>query len=266
MKSKSVRFFAAVAAVLAVLSWAGCVTCTHDTEARPPLDLQTLRVGFAPNYPPICMADDGGKPTGLEAEFAAALADELGCGLEIVPLDFGELFGALFEGKVDILMSGLTVTPARAYRMRFCKPYLSNPLVAATRAGWARSYASASHVLSTSTTVGVLPNTYPETFVRRHCPRARTISVTDYDTVPKDLELNHYSVYIDDLAAILDLAAKHPGTIEVIPYPLQQQDIAWAVHPSNASLLSAANAALDKWKANGRLDAMLDHWLPERFR
>jgi polar amino acid transport system substrate-binding protein len=266
MKSNPFRFFAAIAAVLAVLAGAGCATCTHDTESIPPLDLQTLRVGFAPNYPPICMADADGKPTGLEAEFAAALADELGCGLEIVPLDFGELFDALRDGKVDILMSGLTVTPARAYQMRFCKPYLSNPLVAVTRAGWARSYASASHVLSTSTSVGVLPDTYAETFVRRHCPRARAVFVSDYDTVPKDLELNRYSVYIDDLAAILDLASKYPGTLEVIPYPLQQQDIAWAVAPRNPSLLSAANAAIDKWKANGRLDAMLDHWLPERFR
>ena len=265
MKSNPVRFFAAIAAALLALAVAGCATCRHETESARPLDLKVLRVGFAANYPPICMDDADGKPAGLEAEFAAALADELGCGLEIVPLDFGDLFQTLLDGKVDILMSGLTVTPARAYRVRFCKPYLSNPLVAVTRAGWARSYASASHVLSTSTSVGILPHTYAETFVRRHCPRARTVFVSDYDTVPKDLELNHYSVYIDDLAAILDLAAKHPGTLEVIPYPLQQQDIAWAVHPNNPSLLSAANAALDKWKANRRLDAMLDRWLPERF-
>ena len=266
MKSKSVRFFAAIAAVLLALSVAGCSTCRHETESAPPLDLKVLRVGFAANYPPICMDDADGKPTGLEAEFAAALADELGCELEIVPLDFGDLFRTLLDGKVDILMSGLTVTPARAYQMRFCKPYLSNPLVAVTRAGWARGYASASHVLTTSTSVGFLPHTYADTFVRRHCPRANFVFVTDFDTVPHDLEINRYSVYVDDLAAILDLAAKHPGTIEVIPYPLQQQEIAWAVHPDNAALLSAANAALDKWKANGRLDVMLDRWLPDRFR
>ena len=70
---------------------------------------------------------------------------------------------------------------------------------------------------------------------------------------------------MDDLATIIDLVARHSGSIEIIPFPLQQQEIAWAVHPDNAALLSAANAALDKWKANGRLDRMIDRWLPDRF-
>lgn len=264
MKTFFRRFCTVAAAGLLAAIAASCAT--PAIAPAPELDIQTLRVGFAPNYPPISMADDAGKPTGLEADFAVALADELGCGLEIVPLEFKELFPALLDGRVDILMSGLTVTPVRAYKVRFCKPYLDNPLVAVTRAGWARSYTSASQLLAGHYDVGVLRDTYAETFVRRHCPRARPVVITDYDAVPQELENNRYSIYIDDLAAVLDISAKHPGHIEVIPYPLQQQEIAWAVHPDNAALLSAANAALDKWKANGRLDTMLDRWLPERLR
>ncbi len=264
MKSIRARFSVPIAAVLLAVFSAGCVFLSP--APIPPPQLQTLRVGFSPNYPPICMNGDDGQPTGLEMEFAEAFADELGCPLEIVPLDFGQLFPALLDGRVDILMSGLTVTPGRAYQMRFCKPYLLNPLVAATRAGWASGYASASQIQSSTAFIGVLSHTYAETFVRRHCPRARVVSVFNYDDVPQDIADNRYSLYVDDLSALLELTAAHPGVLEIIPYPLQQQEIAWAVHPNNASLLSAANAALDKWKANGRLDAMLDRWLPDRFR
>ncbi len=263
MKKKTIRCFAIAAAtvLLAALGW-GCVT----TEAPVPApEIQTLRVGFSPNYPPICMESEG-EPRGLEADFAAAFAKELGCGLEIVQMGFDELIPALLDGRVDILMSGLTVTPTRAYKVRFTKPYLNNPLVAVTRDGWARSYASASQILAVNASIGVLRHTYGESFVRKHCMRARVVPIVEYDNVPQDLENNRYSIYVDDLAAILDLSAKHPGVLEVIPYPLQQQDIAWAVHPDNASLLSAANATLDKWKANGKLDEMLDQWLPDRFR
>lgn len=262
MKTNSLSCLFRLLAGLLALGTAACVS----PSPTPLPELHSLRVGFSPNYPPICMNDAQGRPAGLEAEFAAALADELGCPLEFVSLDFGELFPALLDGRVDILMSGLTVTPSRAYKMRFCKPYLSNPLVAVTRSGWARNYASASQVLSVHASVGVLRDTYAESFVARHCHRARTVPISQYDDVPGDLADNRYSLYIDDLAAILDLAAKYPGVLDVIPYPLQQQDIAWAVHPDNGSLLSAANAALDKWKANGRLDAILDRWLPDRFR
>lgn len=262
MKNRFVRFSAIAVAILLAAVAGGCVTSAPPVPAP---NLQTLRVGFSPNYPPICM-ESLGRAVGLEADFAAAFAEELGCGLEIVQMDFDDLFPALLSGRVDILMSGLTVTPTRAYKVRFCKPYLSNPLVAVTRAGWARSYASASQVLALNASIGALRHTYGETFVRQHCLRARVVPIDNYDDVPQDLESNRYSIYVDDLAAILDLSAKHPGLLEVIPYPLQQQDIAWAVHPDNAALLSAANAALDKWKAGGKLDEMLDKWLPERFR
>lgn len=262
MKNRPVRFSAiAVAILLAVLA-GGCAT---SAPPAPAPDLEVLRVGFAPNYPPVCM-EAAGQPVGLEADFAEAFAKELGCRLEIVQMDFDDLFPALLGGRVDILMSGLTVTPQRAYKVRFCTPYLSNPLVAVTRAGWARSYASASQVLALNASIGVLRHTYGETFVRKHCLRARVVPIVEYDNVPQDLEDNRYSIYVDDLAAILDLSAKHPGLLEVIPYPLQQQDIAWAVHPDNASLLSAANATIDKWKASGKLDETLDKWLPDRFR
>ena len=258
MKKSLVCFVAMAVAVLV----GGCVT---TQEPVPAPTLQVLRVGFSPNYPPICMESEG-EPRGLEAEFAAAFAKELGCGVEIVQMEFEDLIPALLDKRVDILMSGLTVTPQRAYKIRFCKSYLSNPLVAVTRDGWARSYASASQILSVNASIGVLRNTYGESFVRKHCMRARVVPIVEYDNVPEDLANNRYSIYVDDLAAILDLSAKHPGVLEVIPYPLLQQEIAWAVHPDDAALLSAANAALDKWKANGKLDEMLDKWLPDRFR
>ena len=262
MKKRIARFPAMLVAGLLAAWGVGCVTSEPPVPAPT---LQVLRVGFATNYPPVCMESEG-EPRGLEADFAAAFAKELGCGLEIVQMDFDELIPALLDKRVDILMAGLTVTPQRAYKIRFCKPYLNNPLVAVTRDGWARSYASASQILSVNASVGALRHTYGETFVRQHCLRARVVPIDEYDNVPQDLEANRYSIYVDDLAAILDLAAKHPGVLEVIPYPLQQQEIAWAVHPNDASLLSAANAALDKWKANGKLDEMLDKWLPDRFR
>lgn len=264
MKTFSRKFCTAMGAVLLAVFAASCMSTAPDPV--PELHIQKLRVGFAPNYPPLCMTDSEGKPSGLEADFAAALADELGCGHEIVSLEFKDLFPALLDGRVDIVMAGLTVTPVRAYRMRFCNSYLNNPLVAITRFGWARSYGSASQVLHHANSIGVLRHTYAETFVARHCPRSRAVTITDYDSVPQDLSDNHYSVYIDDLAAAQEIVSEHPGELELIPYPLQQQEMAWAVHPDNAALLSAANAALDKWKANGHLDEMLDRWLPERFR
>lgn len=253
------RRFAALAAALLLGVLAAACTSTQAPDALP------LRVGFTPNYPPLCMTADG-RPAGLEADFAAALAAELRCPLQIVPLEWDDLFPALADGRVDIVMSGLTVTPARAARVSFCRSYLQNPLVAAARAGEAASYASAADVLSAPTSIGVLRRTSAETFVRRHCARARAIPVSLRRDVPQNLAARRFSLYVDDLAAVLDLVAAAPDTLEVVPYPLYPQELAWAVRRDNAALRAAADAALAKWKASGRLDALLDRWLPERFQ
>lgn len=253
------RLLPFAAALLAVLVSA----CTSPAPVPRP-SLLSLRVGFTPNYPPICMTDNG-RPVGLEADLAEALAKELGCPLEIIPFEFDQLFPALLDGRVDILMAGLTVTPSRELKVKFCSPYLRNPLVAVTRAGKAHAYASAAAVLAAPTSVGVIRQTSAEIFVRRHCAHARVVPITFHRDVAQNLSTGRFTLYVDDLSSILDLVATHPEVLEVIPYPLHPQDIAWAVRPDNKALLAAANAAIAKWKADGRLDAMLDRWLPGRF-
>jgi polar amino acid transport system substrate-binding protein len=249
------RFFPLAAALLAALA----CSCATSPDALP------LRVGISPAYPPVCMVVDG-HPAGLEPDLAAALAAELRCPVEFVPMERDQLIPALLDGRVDILMSGLTVTPSRASRVAFCRPYLSNPLVAAARSGQAAAYSSAADVLSAPTSIGVLRHTSAETFVRRHCAKARAIPVTQRRDVAQNVAANRFSLYVDDLAAVLDIVSDNPDVLEVVPYPLHPQNLAWAVHPANRDLLSAANAALAKWKADGRLDAMLDRWLPARFQ
>jgi len=258
MKRFSRRLSVPAAALLLGVFAAACTSSTAP-DALP------LRVGLTPNYPPLCMTFQG-RPAGLEADFAAALAEELRCPLEIVPLEWDDLFPALSDGRIDIVMSGLTVTPARAARVAFCKPYLQNPLVAVTRAGEAASYASAADVLAAPTSVGVLRHTSAETFVRRHCARARTVPVSLRRDVPQNLAARRFALYVDDLAAVLDLAAAHSDALEVIPHPLYPQELAWAVRRDNAPLRAAAGAALSKWKASGRLDELIDRWLPDRFQ
>ena len=247
--------FRLLAPLAALLFAAACAT------TPPPLP---LRVGFTPNYPPVCMVTPEGQPTGIECDLANALAEELRCPLELVPVEWDDLFPALLEGRVDILMSGLTVTPARSATVAFCDPYLQNPLVAAARSGEAAAYASAADVLSAPTSIGVLRHTSAETFVRRHCAKARAVPVSLRRDVPQNLAARRFSLYIDDLAAILDLVAAHSEVLDLVPHALHPQDLAWAVHPENQNLRAAANAALARWRASGRLDAILDRWLPGR--
>src|SRR5262245_2855340 len=65
--------------------------------------------------------DDG--IVGFEAEIADGLARRLGVRAEFVQNDWQMLVPALERGDCDVVLNGLEVTPARAARVRFSRPY-----------------------------------------------------------------------------------------------------------------------------------------------
>lgn len=64
-----------------------------------------------------------GAIKGFEVELADALAAELGVKAEFVQNDWSALVPSLERGTFDIAMNGLEVTPARAPRVLFTRPY-----------------------------------------------------------------------------------------------------------------------------------------------
>jgi len=60
---------------------------------------------------------------GFEVDLAAALARELGVKARFVQNDWSTLVPSLERGTFDIALNGLEVTPARAGRIAFSRPY-----------------------------------------------------------------------------------------------------------------------------------------------
>ena len=110
---------------LAVLAASSCATGRRS-------GVPSLRVGATLNYPPVIQrAND--RATGVEADFAEQLSRELGRKLEWVVVPWEALLDELEAGRIDIAMSGMSVTPARQMRAAFCESYMENPLVAVVR-------------------------------------------------------------------------------------------------------------------------------------
>jgi polar amino acid transport system substrate-binding protein len=70
---------------------------------------------------------DGGVATGFDIELMRAVCRRLS--LELKPLaytgeDFNGIFAALDAGTCDAVIAGTTITPERAARVRFSRPYL----------------------------------------------------------------------------------------------------------------------------------------------
>ena len=69
---------------------------------------------------------------------------------------------------------------------------------------------------------------------------------------------------MDDLAAAIEVVSRNEAKLELIPIPLEDQKLAWAVRPEDVEFRGRVNAVLEQWRANGVLDQILNQWLPYR--
>lgn len=244
-----------LAVALLPLMAASCATMVGSKPA--------LRVGMAPNYPPLVMMRDG-FVTGAECDFATQLAKDLGLQLDLISVPWERLIDDLAAGKIDIVMSGMTVTLPRQARAAFCEPYVSNPLIAVARRGEAGRYASAAEVKETTGGIGVLKDTSADTFVRRQFRNGKVLPLSSRNDVVFYLANQRIDLYVDDFAAAVDIVSRDEAKLELVPIPLEEQQLAWAVRPDDAELRQKANEALARWRASGQLDQILDRWLPYR--
>lgn len=83
---------------------------------------ETLRVGYAVEAP-YAWINSEGRITGESPEVLRVVARRLGVGsIEWRQVDFSRLIEELREGKVDVIASGLFITPERQKLVRFSLP------------------------------------------------------------------------------------------------------------------------------------------------
>ncbi len=92
-----------------------------------------LRVGYAPDRLPYAFRNDGGELVGFDVEMAHALARDLGVRVEFFRTDMDRFPELLNVGALDVVMTGLAITPERLERMSFSAPYLQETLAFVVR-------------------------------------------------------------------------------------------------------------------------------------
>ena len=222
-----------------------------------------LRVGVTPNYPPLIMKQ-GEKAAGVECDFAVQLASDLNRPLQLMPVPWELLLEELEEGRIDIVMSGMTITPARQVRASFCDSYMNNPLIPVVRRGESVNFGSADAILRWNGSVGVLANTSADAFVRRNFPNAKVMTLSSRDDVVFYLANQRIDLFIDDLAAAVGIVSVNENRLELVKIPLGTQQLAWAVQLGDEPLRLQANEALARWREAGLVDRILDRWMPYR--
>jgi polar amino acid transport system substrate-binding protein len=257
-------FFRHLFFIFVFLALSSCVGNSYDSRnSYPEKNKEILRVGITPNAPPMAYMAKG-SITGLEAELARGLAKFTGRKLHFVQLRWEEQIPALLAGKIDIIMSSMTITPARSYRIAFCTPYMISGQVMLVRAKEIPRFSNGlTDLFNTSITIGTVKDTTGDFFIEQYVPRGKTIRFRRPDQGVRALIKGEINVFVYDLPMNFYFAAYNDvNGLAPITTPITREQIALGVRPDDTRLLQQANAYLAILKQNGRLKKMLIRWIP----
>jgi lysine/arginine/ornithine transport system substrate-binding protein len=234
-----------------------------------PATAQGLRIGTEGAYPPFEYRDAGGALKGMDVDIGNALCARMRVPCQFMPQDFDGLIPALKAGKIDLIISSMTVTPDRAKAIDFTKPYYLSPsqFVALKSSGVTDDPATLK-----GKTVAVQSGTNHQAYMEQRLP---DIAIKVYNTVQEaqlDLESGRVDAMLADKLLMYDWLEK-AGKAKGFDYvgkpvvdPLVTGQIAIGIKKGNTLLVGSLNAAIDQLLASPDYDKITGAYFPFSIR
>ncbi len=229
----------------AVLAMSGCVRASK----------QSLVMATNAEFPPYEYYDENNNIVGIDVEIAQAIADELGCKLEIIDMDFGSIIPAIENGKADIAVAAMSVTEEKLELVDFSEPYATASQLIIVKEG--SQIGSVSDLggkrigVQIYTTGEVYANDIEDATIERFNKGSDAVDALiagDIDAVVIDGE--PAKVFVEGNEGLV-----------IIDEPLTEEEYAIGVAKDNSRLLKNVNSAIESLKQSGKLERITEKYI-----
>ncbi len=222
-----------------------------------------LRVGVTANAPPL-IYKNGKRFVGLEADLAQKLARSLGKTVQFVDMDWDKLIPALEADKIDIIMSSMSVTKARQYRIAFSNPYLRSGQILLVRLQEKARFATGIYsLMNSSYVIGTIKDTTGDLFISETINGAKQKYFTEPADAVEALIDEKIDAFVYDAPMICHFAAINENSkLSPILTLATEEYLAWGIRRDNLELLEQANVFLADLKERQQLLPMIRARIP----
>lgn len=221
-----------------------------------------LKVGVSADYPPLAY-QQAGQIVGIEADSARAVGALIDQEMTLVNMPFDKLIPALQAGEIDVIMSGMSITPERSEQVLFTDPYMDVGQMAIMTMDKVGHFSQPWALFSEGVRIGVEPETTGADFVARELKDAKVTFYDDPTAAFAGLRRNDIDLYIHDAPTSWQLAtSSENGDLISLYKPLTSEKLAWAVRNDDVRLAARLNDALQTLKRNGTIAYIFNRWIP----
>ena len=201
--------------LLLALALAGCASSKKSAEPRGALsrivENGVIRVGMTGEQPPLTMISRDGEFLGLDVALMRVLAQNMGVEARFVKLPFNRLLDALAAGDVDVVMSGMTITPARVERVAFVGPYFTSGKTLLTRTAELAAVEIAEDLNRPELRIAALAGSTSEDFARAMLPKSKITTPDRLDEAVRMVLSGKVDALVADRETCSFAVLRHPG-------------------------------------------------------
>jgi polar amino acid transport system substrate-binding protein len=253
---------------LAIVFFTGCAEMqqgSSSTSASPVLDrIQNrgeLIVGTMGNMPPLNMTSKNGEIFGLEPDLAKMMAGAMGVKVRFVTKPFPELLPALHAGQVDMVLSGMTITPKRNLKVAFVGPYFISGKAFLTKVKTIALAKEAVDVNNPNTKLVALKGSTSQAFAEAVLDKTTLYTTGTYDEAVDMVLKDKVQAMIADYPICVVSVFRYPeaGLLSVVT-PLTYEPIGIAIPANDPLLMNWTTNTLNSIEASGQLDELRLKW------
>jgi polar amino acid transport system substrate-binding protein len=260
-----------IVSILALIFFSGCAGMqqgSNSSSASPVLDRIQKRgelvVGTMGNMPPLNMTAKNGEIFGLEPDLARLMADAMSVKVKFVAKPFPELLPALQAGEVDMVLSGMTITPKRNMKVAFVGPYFISGKAFLTKEKTIAYADEAEDANNPNTKIVTLRGSTSQAFAETFLDKTTLYTTGTYDEAVDMVLKDKVDAMIADYPICVVSVFRYPeaGLLSVVTQ-LTYEPIGIAIPANDPLLMNWTYNTLNNIEGSGILDDLKLKWFAE---
>lgn len=225
-----------------------------------------LVVGTAASMPPLNMTMKDGQILGFEIDLARFFAEGMGVKLTLKQIQFSELLPALEAGKVDMILSGMTITPARNLKAAFVGPYFVSGKSILAKKTSIESMSGIAQINNPDKILVALKGSTSQMFCEKVFPKAKLLLADDYDQAVAMVREDKAQAMVADHPICQVSVYRYPDAgLTTLNKPLSWEPLGIAVPPNDPLLVNWLQNFLNTLDKTGDLQSLSDRWFKEAY-
>lgn len=244
------KFVSLFLAATCVLSLTAC----GGTEKKEETAKETLVMATNAEFPPYEYYE-GDEIVGIDAEIAAAIAEELGMDFKMEDMAFDAIIPSVQSGKADIGLAGITVTEKRLKNVNFSDSYATSTQVIIVEEDSEITTVDDLEGKSIGVQLGTTGDIYASD--------VKDATVEQYSSgfeAVQSLSQGKIDSVMIDFETAKEFVEKVDG-IKVLDEEFAVEDYAIAIAKDNDELLEKVNDAIASLKESGKLDEIIGKYI-----